>query len=443
MYILAGYNTLAPRYNELCETHPLGNLISQKFSRIIDGHLQTFALDANAINKINTLEDATAYTDKVSKFIESLHTDAKDFKNRFYVDSGGYQISIDLVDESKYKNMIDAYKIFLEKNEMLYDRAFSLDFIPATLKTLTVDDLIRFNRMGLVEDMPQLSDKIVKIFHFITPGCVNMYEQIFFQNDNARTGREYWSVGGLVAFDRTEGKLFTFPYILAFSHIYNLYNKKYGSLGKPTYIEFHLLGVSSHNDVIVAKFLEKAAQLLLGIKVVVTHDSSRLFKAIVRGKEITYFDIKNLSLVNISYKSNELDTINPKLRMTNREALQLTCKEICGTNLDFSKVYEDEKDPTSKPLTNMEMLIMLADTAQFRKLKLVLNKLLDPIDDYERLVSVSSEIFASVTSSRSYKYFLNKMGYVKDLLEKDPQETRYLLQSMFEGVNRLTYLKTQ
>ena len=438
MYILAGYNTLAEKYNEL--VHKINDSeVLRQLANTLDGNLQTFAIHPNQINRLTNTSSFKNYSNNVSKYISDLNVLANEFKKLVYIDSGGYQISIGDIKQEKFRQMLDAYAMFLDEHQHVYDRAFSLDMLPQTLE-IPYDELLRLNQLGLYDHKPQLKKKLLKIFHFITPGCVSLYEKIFFNNSTIVDGHEKWSVGGLVAFDRSDGKLFTFPYALAFSHIYNLYKERYGKNAPLYSVEFHVLGVSSHVDVLLCKFLERASELLTNIKLTVTHDSSRVFKGVIRGKSIQYFNTKTFELVEVSYKSGDLDLPNQTLKMTNREALLYAFKEICGKEFDFSQIYENEKDPTSKPTSHKEVLIAMIDVAQFKKMKKILDRIFSNVKTYDELVSVTAQIFSYMTKSNSSKYNTNKLRFVERCFNSNIVESRNMLRVMFQGVNRLSYL---
>jgi len=437
MFILAGYETFWKQLHTLRQV--IGNesflKALQKSSKF---GLITYALSAGKLTKSLENKKYPDYNKELTDFFYEIKETIPEID--IFLDSGGYQISIGLVPLKTIPTYIESYADFLSTNlQKTIVRAFSLDVIPP-------DELVK-NQLELtlvkqsnIDGLYFSSDfkGLLRIFHFNAFCVLQFFDQVFSQYfpEFLQRSNDYppkLAVGGLVAFDRKQGKLFTIPYLVVALYLIRKFNLKH--------IQFHVLGVSSWKDILALEVLKHILRLQ-DITLEYTFDSSRLFKFTVRGKAVELFDT-DLTLKQIVYKTSTLQqyvTLH-KQRLTMKEALRKILSNFIEQEIPASefRLYEDENDPTSKTISHWETLIMLLQSKIFVDYLKFLDSTFSQCKTSNEILNRASKIASKIVSTKSYRKFVHQLEALQGLSEASPQKLRTALLEIFRGVNRLNY----
>jgi len=435
MYIFAGYDTTSMLYNVLYEN--LSESTNKSLSRFVDGNLITFATNTSKLNKLSNTKDCEEFSVVFSNMVSNLNNKSRDYKKNIFIDSGGYQISIGLVQEEKLDLMLEAYTHFLLNSDNVYDRAFSLDVIPTEFNK-EIDQFIELNRIGLMKHMIDRTDKITRVFHFVNPGLFNVYTKIFsemLRETNIKDHKTFKvSVGGLVVLDKTQTILHVDPYIAAILYIIQLYKHNTGKL--PEGIEFHVLGVSSTASIVKMKMIEHIVKRYFGIDLLITHDSSKIFRSIIRSRCVDYFDTVTLSLHDLDCTSkNQHRPFNNKT--TNYkffvDELQKYCDDDIDSKLDGS-FYDGDK---IKRLS--DALMIMFESIQVKKIKTICDKAFSSCNSEMQVIDVCKEILRRMQSSQSFSLTNIQLSNTMKLMSRDVANLKQLVETMFLYTSDMKY----
>ncbi len=443
MYIFAGYETTNYIYKIIREA--LSEKANQLFSSVVDGNLITFAYNVNKINSMKNENDAIEYADTFAKNLREMHQESQEYRRMCYIDSGGFQISIGLINEDVLPLMKVSYLHFLKNYDDLYDRAFSLDIIPSEFSR-PIEEFIELNRFGLVKEMLDVNNKILRICHFMPPGLLNVFAPLhaeLYNDPKFSLDDVKLSIGGLVTFDKKISKLYTDAYITALIYIIKLI--EYATKQKPKKLEFHILGVSNPVDIVKMRFIEHITRYITGIDIKITHDSSKIFKAIIKSKTIDYFDDKKMNILELDFSSKR---INSPVYYT-KSSSDIFFEELDNLGLedDFRKLIlpfyvKNEKNKEVFHRLGDGMLIVF-EALQMRKLKNKVDMLLNKCNDIQSYLDVTSEILRRFQSKQYYNLSMNQLANSIKIFDMNFLQVKKLVENMFEYVNntRYTFLK--
>lgn len=440
MYILAGYDTTCLLFKEIWTTFSEDDSI--RLSKFHDGNLITYATYISKISKIDSYSSAVQYADYFAEKLSEMHETSKYFRRCTFIDSGGYQISTGLIPENKLDLVIESYTHFLSRYDSLYDRAFSLDVIPVVYEN-NLEKFIDQNRIGLMKNMLTKTDKISRIFHITHPGLMNVYISLYkeFFTDPFFTKEKNLklSVGGLVISEKSQTKLYVSPFFAAVLFLIKLFKHCTGN--NPENVEFHILGVSGISDIIKIKFIEKAIKLLCNVNLKITHDSSKIFKAIIRSKTVDYVDINRIDIKEINctskmqhHKISHYDT-----------NYTFFIKELQNyVSVDINKLLENNfYDKENKPKKIFDSLLVLFEIMQIKKLKIMLDSILSNCSTVEEVCHITDEISRRLQSSKSYVSSFNQLSNTINLTKLSVYELKKIIENMFQYSSEIkfAYLK--
>jgi len=435
MYIFAGYDTTSMLYNVLYEN--LSESTNKSLSRFVDGNLITFATNTPKLNKLSNTKDCEEFSVMFSNMVSNLNNKSRDYKKSIFIDSGGYQISIGLVQEEKLDLMLEAYTHFLLNSDNVYDRAFSLDVIPTEFNK-EIDQFIELNRIGLMKHMIDRTDKITRVFHFVNPGLFNVYTKIFaemLRETNIKDHKTFKvSVGGLVVLDKTQTILHVDPYIAAILYIIQLYKHSTGKL--PEGIEFHVLGVSSTASIVKMKMIEHIVKRYFGIDLLITHDSSKIFRSIIRSRCIDYFDTDTLSLHEVDCTSkNQYKPFNNKT--SNYKFFVNELQKYCDDDIDSKlggSFYDGDK---IKRLS--DALMIMFESIQVKKIKTICDRAFSSCNNEMQVIDVCKEILRRMQSTQSFSLTNIQLSNTMKLVSRDVANLKQLVETMFLYTSDMKY----
>lgn len=218
--------------------------------------------------------------------------------SHFYIDSGGFQISVGVLNRKETNTLFDLYYKFLVEQYEVYDRAFILDVPPGPNCSIFHDfhDVYDFNlrSYNTARNLPQhVKDKIVYIHHFRTPELWRIFSDIL-HKDNMFNDFKHHGTGGIVANAASDAQIPCLIYVLPLIPLINQ-AKKYNR----TTLNFHVLGGANFRDVLIYELFRKHILDCHSIELNITYDSSGLFKGLMIGRRLFIYDngiVKKLDL---------------------------------------------------------------------------------------------------------------------------------------------------
>ena len=201
------------------------------------------------------------------------------------VDSGGYQISVGILDELKCKVLVDLYHEFLQEYVNIYDKAFILD-VPPGPGCVLYDNFNQVYEMNkktydMAVNLPSnVRDKLIYIHHFRTPKLWEIYTRILDEGEMFDKFN-YHATGGVVVNQRSDVLIPCIIYILPIIPLIN----RAKACGR-THLEFHILGGSSFRDILFYELFSIHVMKIHGIDLKITYDSSSIYKSLMIGRQI-------------------------------------------------------------------------------------------------------------------------------------------------------------
>lgn len=275
-----------------------------------------------------------------------------------YLDSGGFQGSIGLLDKNEFSILYKLYYEFLQEYTNVFDRAFILDPVPGhgCLLFDTMKDVERMNNQSYLTalNMPkEVRDKIVYIHHFRTPKLWDIFTKLLVENDMF-SHFKHFATGGIVANQGSDTQIpciiYTIPLVPllkeAKKHNFKVFN-------------FHILGGATYRDILFYELFKKHVEEQHAIELNITFDSSGLFKGlmqarmvnILEGNVIKKMDIKSLILDRVFGKNTILGVFRNELQdLARRHGFKV---------IPVDKLYSDETGTFPEEIRIYSMFYML------------------------------------------------------------------------------------
>lgn len=285
-YVCAGFETLATivdnfiknkkgDFNENFTRQDVSKFFSQTCNKFLHSFGQNFRNKKKYDNYIN--QEAAVYENCKSTGI---------FNNsEFYIDSGGFQISVGLLDEKETNILIDLYYKFLREKHNVIDKAFILDIPPGpnckafkSFKDVYEWNLSSYQTAASLPD--EIRKKIVYIHHFRTPQLWQIYNKIL-REDKMFPNFDFHGTGGIIANMSSDIEI---PCIIYVIPLIPLINEalKYGR----TKLYFHVLGGANYRDILFYELFKIHVLKEHNLELEITYDSSGLFKGLMIGRFI-------------------------------------------------------------------------------------------------------------------------------------------------------------
>jgi len=277
----------------------------------------------------------------------------------FFVDSGGYQASIGKLQKKEVSTLVELYHEFLENECDSYDRGFILDLTPGPGCELFTDfkqvydlNLQTYTRAA---NMPEkVRKKIVYIQHFRTPKLYETFNRLLKENDFF-SKFDHFATGGMVASSAAGSELPCMIYVIPLIQLINealKHNRKN--------INFHILGGAGFKEILYYELIQKHVKKVHDIELIISYDSSGIFKGLMIGRVIPIF------YENILYKL-DLRTNNINMRFkdkyTGKDIFLREIKDFAINNnfkvLNQSEIYDDSTGTFFEDIKIYSMLYML------------------------------------------------------------------------------------
>lgn len=267
-----------------------------------------------------------------------------DFMNScdWILDSGGFQISIGILDRRESEILFDLYYQFLVDNVKNYDRAFILDIPPGPNCKLfnSFYDVYDLNLKSyqFANSLPaDVKNKIVYIHHFRTPHLWNIYSKIMREN-NLFNEFQFHATGGIVANSSGDMDIPCIIYVLPLIPLLNEC-KKYHR----TQLKFHVLGGATFRDILFYELFTLHVKKVHNIDLEITYDSSGLFKGVMVARFLPYIDTNSIKKLDIRENSlhlrckGDLKVIDVYRNLISNMAQEHNFKQI-----SMDKIYNSE-----------------------------------------------------------------------------------------------------
>lgn len=302
-FMIAGFEILAslidsfffsPNFNNNFTRKDIQNFFKNKCS----GMLHSFGTNFNGRKRIDK------FIKKEIRTLEYCRNVGFFDSSKFILDSGGYIISIGLLNKKESEILYNIYYQFLIDNNHLYDRAFILDIPPGPNCCLfnSFKDVYEWNKKSYIDASnlsKKIRDKIIYIFHFRTPKLWDIYTKIL-DDYNLFDKFKNFGTGGIVANMSTD---LIIPCIIYVLPLIPLLNRTIKSGRK--YLNFHVLGAASFRDVLFYELFQIHVLEKCGIELNITYDSSGIFKALMIGRFIHI--IRDGSVFKTNIRSSNLN----------------------------------------------------------------------------------------------------------------------------------------
>lgn len=299
-YVIAGFESLglilnrfmkSDDFNDNFTEEQLSNFFIQNCNKLLHSYGQYFP-GRKKFNKYDAYVANIFAKNKANPFFKGCE---------FIIDSGAFQVSVGRLDRREGDLLFHMYYEFLQKHVDVYDKAFVLDFPlgPDCCIENTSDNLYFLNSASyhIAANLPDnVRDKLIYIHHFRTPGLWNAYTRVL-DEDDMFNKFNYHATGGLVI--NMTGDM-AIPCIICILPLIPLLNRalKYNR----TKLHFHILGGSGFRDILFYQLFQRLVKDYHGIDLVITYDSSAIFKALMVGRNFFLLDGAEIKKINIRSK---------------------------------------------------------------------------------------------------------------------------------------------
>ena len=298
-FVLAGFETLSNitdnfikntkgRYNNNFTREDISNFFSKTCSGFLHSYGQTFAGKRN-YSKHSKIEAQLFQNCRSTGFFDN---------SEFFVDSGGFQVSIGKLSRDEAILLSKMYYEFLEKYYEVYDRAFILDVPPGPGCEIfhNFEDVYKWNLSSytIAANMPKyVKDKIIYIHHFRTPKLWEMFMKILKDYDMF-SNFNYHGAGGMTANLSSDVSIPCVVYVLPLTPLLNECKKINRS-----YLHFHILGIATFRDIFFYELFQKHVKKKHGIDLIITYDSAVIYKGLMTGRSLYIRDDNVMRKVDI------------------------------------------------------------------------------------------------------------------------------------------------
>jgi len=362
-------------------------------------------------------------SDYTTRFVKSEIEPIRKYRNvlEVYLDSGGYQVSTGQIPLSEIEKFTDHHINYMENYPTDFDYAFTLDIPNNPLYTETLD-LNRNSLTKLYNSKVDL-DKMMFVNHFRTITVFEVWNKLLDEFEVDKKFRAF-SIGGLVVAQANVKRLPFMFYIVGFLMLLARWLQN-NTL--PPKFKFHILGNSTFKDVLFFCLLAEHVKSKFGSEMIITYDSSNLFKRFQQARSFVYFDQDKELGYEISAKELELEYKNGT-GLTNLEVMLKefnTMANVIGDNVDFSiPIYTNGKfSPQWSPYT---LLLDAYEQIKFDNYVKVKAKELYSLylHDSENFEKELTHVMSSISSKRWSKDILYRAKITKPSLELINEDIR-------------------
>jgi hypothetical protein len=355
-YVCAGFETLSSIIDKftLENDNFTKQQVSEFFSKTCNKFLHSFG------GGVSGRKSFKNYAKSEAELLQKCRSTGLFDQSMFYVDSGGYQVSVGQVSANQVDDLIECYHNFLLEYSNVFDRAFTLDIPPGPRCTAfsSFDEVYELNLKSYLKaaSLPDdVRSKLIYVHHFRTPKLWEVYSRILEEND-LFPKFSHFGTGGIVA-TKSSGIglpciIYVIPLIVILKHALSCGMKE---------LDFHVLGGSTYRDIITYEILKIHIEKRLGIKVNITYDSSGVFKGFLIARNVHHLT-EDGTIITLCLKSSMLEFMVKETKKTVLQTfldlLEQMAAEYNFKPLNRDTIY-DEKGALFKDVAVYSMLYVL------------------------------------------------------------------------------------
>lgn len=373
-------------------------------------------------------------------------------RSLFYVDSGGFQISVGKLDRTQTEALSESYYDFVQEESDCYDRAFTLDIVPGPgCKVFkSFKDVYDYNMKSYdtAKNLPpEIRDKMIYIHHFRTLGLWRIFSEIL-NIDGMFDSFKHFATGGIVANMASDILVSRIIYVLPLTPL--LIKAKERGI---TEFDFHILGGSNFRDILFYELIKKHVWEEHKIKLTITYDSSGLFKGLLHGRflhilennGVRKLDLRESGLSLAVYKgSSTLNRMQKFLTEMNLMASEFNFKPL---TLEGRTLYDPETKTFYRDVNIYAMLYMLWMFARIQEQAKIISErayvyyLEDNADKFNELIDETTKGFNQGRKSKKQKVKTESVFRSLDMLSKLDLDYCEMIVEKTLGRDEFHYLK--
>lgn len=283
-YVCAGFETIGAivkkfMSGERFDDHFKVEEVAHFFSQTCNKYLHSFGQNFRGRKKY------TKYVANEVRMFNICHEIGIFKQSEFFVDSGGFQISVGLLTKDQMEALFDLYHYFLIEHSNLYNRAFVLDVPPGPGCQVYTNysEVYELNKKTYLHanNLPEeIKKKMIYIHHFRTPKLWDIYTKIM-DDFNLFNEFKYHATGGIVANMSSD---IIIPCIIYVLPLIPLINRalKFGR----SKLHFHILGGATYRDILFYEIFKIHVMNKHNLELDITFDSSTIFKGLMVGRHL-------------------------------------------------------------------------------------------------------------------------------------------------------------
>ncbi|HQC61367.1 MAG TPA: hypothetical protein PLA60_03310 [Candidatus Pacearchaeota archaeon] len=315
-------------FKDYMSAEKISNFLKENCNKFLYSYGQHFDKRKD-YSKYNQMIYSLFYKNRMTPFFNGCE---------FIVDSGAFQISTGQLNKKECDILQDLYYDFLANFTDIYERAFILDIPlgPECQLENTSKNLYDLNRRSYekASSLPDnVRDKIIYVHHFRTPKTWEIYTKILDELELFDKFK-YHATGGIVI--NMSGDL-SIPCIIYILPLVQLINR--AKKANKTKLNFHILGGSSFKDVLFYELFRKVVKEKHKIDLVITYDSSAIFKSLIVGRNFYVIDDENDIIRKLNLRSFSLP-LNYGYKKSTFEIFKEEINKLCN-KYDFKFVDRD------------------------------------------------------------------------------------------------------
>lgn len=337
--------------------------------------------------------------------------------NNIFIDSGGFQIQMEMIEPKNIPYLIDGYCNFIDYVPDSNTYFFIEDVIPTQKGKVNREDALKYTIQGM-KQMSQLSEakrkNIYFVYHFQSPNIFDLWQEVL----KATPPEEYlgghrWAVGGIVSNSGTANDTSFISYMIPMQDILQ---RELEYLKKGNSMYFHILGVTGFLDILFYTLFEELLKKY-NMNVSITFDSTSAIMTVCRANAFTFWETEpvpsfytaDLRPAYAHKGVKDYHQINKHL--TNNMIIQDKIKYMQNT-YGF-KGIETHIGENGRMVTDTQYIFMLYQALSFKKLhawcKIESKKLIDMFfQDKQEFGNKLLTTATTLRSGRITRYVNNK-----------------------------------
>ena len=357
-YVIAGidtYGSLLDRFEKSTPGYITGDNVSKFMGRTVNKGLYSFGTGLS----YKTKKIPKNQSPRIHRDIQKIRGWECLKNTSFYLDSGGFQVSMGAIQLPDIPIFSKIYYQHLDEFPEDYDKAFILDVPPgpgsdtfSSVREVYEANLHSYQQSAALSQ--SIKDKVIYIHHFRTPQIYKIWNDLLFKEDLAE-GYTNFSTGGLVAYGASDTVIPAVIYTIPLSSLV-----RYAKMKGLKSFNFHILGGAHIRDVFVHQLFAYHIKQYHGIEVNITYDSSSIFKQAFNARFV-YVKNKTEEWMKMFFHSKRLG-LRWEDGVTIGEKFESLMNDI-ARKYDFKEmdtpIYSEETGTLHKPYMAYTMFYVL------------------------------------------------------------------------------------